>query len=66
MAALSFRSPTDTEQYRDSTATHRAMAGVTGPSFRCVKCKQVRSTKGRRAVIKGYSRAGYRCRECAR
>lgn len=65
MAALTFRMPGDLAMYRDATNRQTSMAGVTGPSFRCAKCRQIRSTAGRREAIKGYRRAGYHCRECA-
>ena len=53
------------EQYRDATQRLAGLAGVTLPSFRCQKCRQSRVVNGRRQAVRGTSRYGYHCAECA-
>lgn len=53
------------EQYRDATQRLARLAGVTLPSFRCQKCRQRRVVNGRRQAVRGTSRYGYHCAECA-
>ena len=36
----------DEIRFREQTDRQARMAGVTGPSFRCVACKRVATTKG--------------------
>ena len=36
----------DEIRFREQTDRQSQMAGVTGPSFRCVACKRVATTKG--------------------
>lgn len=50
--------------YRERS-NNASMAGIAlGQSFMCKSCKQPRDRVGRKPVIKGYSRAGYRCSSC--
>lgn len=51
--------------YRDSTARHAALAGITRPSFLCRKCRKNQAVSGRRQVVPGTSRFGYYCASCA-
>ena len=53
------------EQYRDATQRLAGLAGVTLPSFRCQKCRKSRVVNGRRQAVRGTSRYGYHCAECA-
>lgn len=53
-------------QYRDQTESHKKMLGVMMPTFVCQRCKQRKGTAGRRAVVKGSSKFGYLCGECAK
>ena len=43
---MSFKFFADEIAFREQTARQARMAGVTGPSFRCVACKRVATTKG--------------------
>lgn len=52
------------ERYREQTAGHKKLAGVTAPSFLCKKCKQKRQPGGRRQAVTGDKRSGWLCREC--
>lgn len=45
--------------YRDRTQTDKSMAGVTTPTFRCKRCKEIRSNKGRKR-----SGQGFLCSRC--
>ncbi len=54
------------EQYSDATQRLGKLAGVTLPSFRCRKCRKSRGVNGRRQAVRGTSRYGYHCAECAR
>ena len=53
------------EQYRAATQRLAGLAGVTLPSFRCQKCRQSRVVSGRRQAVRGTSRYGYHCADCA-
>jgi hypothetical protein len=53
------------EQYRDATQRLARLAGVTLPSFRCQKCRKSRVVNGRRQAVRGTSRYGYHCADCA-
>lgn len=65
MSALTFRRTGDLELYRSATTRQASTPGVTAPSFRCKSCNQVKRTAGRKQRVKGYSKAGYVCRDCA-
>lgn len=65
MSALTFRKAGDMAQYRDATFRQASMPGVTTPSFRCAGCGEIKTTAGRKAVVPGYSKAGWHCRDCA-
>ena len=56
---MSFNYFADEVAFREQTDRQARMAGVTGPSFRCVAC-------GRRSAMKGYKRtaAGSVCAAC--
>ena len=43
---MSFNFFADEVAFREQTDRQARMAGVTGPSFRCVACKRVATTKG--------------------
>ena len=43
---MSFKFFADEVAFREQTDRQSRMAGVTGPSFRCVACKRVAATKG--------------------
>ena len=43
---MSFKFFADEVAFREQTDRQARMAGVTGPSFRCVACKCVATTKG--------------------
>lgn len=58
--------PTDIHAMRNTTERRKPMAGVTMPSFICARCKQEKLTLGRKQVVRGSSRFGYVCRECAK
>lgn len=53
------------EEYRDATRRLAKLAGVTLPSFRCQKCRRRRVVNGRRQAVRGTSRYGYHCADCA-
>lgn len=53
------------DQYRDATQRQARLAGVTLPSFRCRKCMKSRIVSGRRQAVRGTSRYGYHCADCA-
>ena len=43
---MSFAFFADEVAFREQTGRQATMPGVTGPSFRCVACKRVATTKG--------------------
>ena len=43
---MSFARQIDEQRYREQTARHAPMPGVTRPSFVCVACKRVATTRG--------------------
>ena len=50
--------------YRERS-NNASMAGIAyGQSFMCKACGKRRSSVGRKPVIKGYSKGGYRCSSC--
>jgi hypothetical protein len=51
--------------YRDATRRLAKLAGVTRPSFRCQRCRRCQGVSGRRQVVRGTSRYGYYCAQCA-
>lgn len=53
------------DQYRAATQRLAGLPGVTLPSFRCQKCRQSRVVNGRRQAVRGTSRYGYHCADCA-
>lgn len=58
--------PTDIHNYRDTTnKSHRKMPGIKIPSFRCAKCKKTKNAAGRKQAVKGTTKFGYYCAECA-
>lgn len=53
-------------KFRDVTReSHKKMAGVTVPSFVCVRCKQSRRVPGRKQAVRGAPKYGYVCARCA-
>lgn len=56
---MSFAYPIDEHRFRAQTARQASMAGVTGPSFRCIAC-------GRKSAMKGCKRLsiGSICAAC--
>lgn len=53
------------EEYRAQTGRQAPMPGATAPSFICKSCGHSRKTAGRKQVVKGYSKAGWMCAQCA-
>lgn len=53
------------EQYRAATQRLAGLAGVILASFKCRKCRKNRVVNGRRQAVRGTSRYGYHCAECA-
>ena len=50
--------------YRERSC-NASMAGVQmGATFRCTRCKQAKPAMGRKPMVKGYSKAGYKCADC--
>lgn len=49
---------------REVTARQASMPGVTVASFVCRCCGRERLAHGRRQIVKGTSRFGYKCAEC--
>ena len=43
---MSFHRQIDEQRYREQTERQASMPGVTSPTFRCVACKRVATTKG--------------------
>ena len=56
--------PASIAAYREVTASHKTMAGVTSHTFLCKKCKQYKSVTGRSRIDKHNLKAGYICRYC--
>ena len=55
----------DIARYREQTERRaKTMAGVAGPSFHCRGCGEKKTIKGRKPLVPGYTKAGYRCAEC--
>lgn len=56
---MTFTYPADELRFREQTARQAPMAGVTGPSFRCIAC-------GRKSAMKGCKRLsiGSICAAC--
>lgn len=65
MKAKPIEYPMNVEGYRATTERHAVFAGVTSPSFICQRCGQHRTTNGRKRAVKGTTKFGYVCRECA-
>lgn len=57
--------PREMGMFRANTSEQGAMAGVTSPSFQCKRCKRHKPAAGRKQLIKGSSRYGFVCAECA-
>ena len=57
--------PFNADRFRKNTPKHASFAGVERPGFVCAKCKQARLVSGRKQAVKGTSKYGYVCRECA-
>lgn len=51
--------------YRDKTESMKVMMGAMRPSFICRCCGQNRAIGGRKMVVSGYPKAGWKCRDCA-
>lgn len=50
-----------------AASNNPSMAGISlCATFMCKVCGMKKTTPGRKPVIKGYSRAGYRCAECVK
>ena len=61
---MSFKFYADEVAFREQTDRQSQMAGVTGPSFRCVACKRVATTKGcKRLSIGSICAACHQARE---
>lgn len=56
--------PSAISEYRDRTAIHAKMAGVTKPNFTCASCGCTKLQTGRKPVVPGSSRYGYICADC--
>ena len=55
----------DREQNYRERSNNKSMAGIAyGQSFICKACGLPRNRVGRKPVIKGFSKAGYRCSSC--
>ena len=52
-------------KFREQTAGQAPCAGVMRPSFICKLCTDSFAVQGRRQLVKGVSKLGYICRECA-
>lgn len=57
--------PTQVASFRKTTENHATYSGVHSPSFRCQACGQNKLAKGRKQVVPGTSRFGYKCADCA-
>jgi hypothetical protein len=57
--------PVAINAYRDNTERQKSMAGVTVPSFLCKKCKKNKPAMGRKQAVKGTTKYGFLCAECA-
>ena len=56
--------PDAIDRARRVTALDAKMAGVMCSSFRCVCCGKDRKTEGRRQMVKGTNKFGYKCAVC--
>ena len=64
MGPLNSVRPTMATHFREATERCKSHAGVTMPSFRCVRCKCTKLIKGRKSVVKGTGKFGYHCASC--
>lgn len=64
MGPLNSVRPTMATHFREATERCKSHAGVTMPSFRCVRCKCTKLIKGRKTVVKGTGKFGYHCASC--
>ena len=59
-----YNQPVAISEYRDKTNAHASTIYSGTPTFKCAKCKSVKHITGRKAMVKGYSKAGYKCADC--
>ena len=59
-----FRRLAHLDQYRAATLRQASLPGVTGLSFICRQCGLSRQIGGRKRVVKGTTRFGFRCAHC--
>lgn len=64
MSLYTFGEPSRTHCMRAVTANQAAMAGVTEGSFICACCRLPKNARGRKQLVKGTSKFGYKCAEC--
>lgn len=57
--------PTWHDQFRSNTAKHATCAGITSPRFVCKCCGRSKPTSGRKPLVKGTGKFGYKCADCA-
>jgi hypothetical protein len=58
-----FGSANEEQRYREQTNKLR-IPSVAFATFKCVTCKEYRPLQGRRVLVKGAPRFGYRCARC--
>ena len=51
--------PAMATHFREATERCKSHAGVTMPSFRCVRCKCTKLIKGRKTVVQGTGKFGW-------
>ena len=56
--------PMAINEYRDRTARETSMVGVQFMAFTCRICRQRRPLAGRKQIVPGDKRYGYRCAGC--
>lgn len=66
MSIYHHNQPAAMARFRSNTDKQATMAGVTAPSFVCRSCGKRSKPAGRKQAVKGTSKFGYICAECAK
>jgi len=57
--------PFAADRFREKTANHAKLAGVTIPTFMCRCCGKRKLAEGRKRINPKYPRDGFKCADCA-
>lgn len=65
MSLYTFGEPARTHCMRKTTDNQASMAGATEGSFICRCCGLPKNARGRKQMVKGTNKYGYKCASCA-